>query len=911
MSETNKNKIYFNDDENAIADILTDMKKMAQSIDDSIEKSKYNDNDIKEEITNVKKNDKFQNSNITYLEEKTKNIESRQIDGHDEIINILNLKNSFADIAMLSNSNAYTTRGGFTTTNFIKVNTGDRIFVDYKMPINLFSFVCFDKDKNIVNKLKTATDWTKYGIYIVEEDVAYIKFTIQTTQIGVYGVYLNAEESPSNFIEYGKSHLNWLKINENNIDNNSVIEEKLDEKLQKKIARAKQIEKQIPTAETEIAETVILSDSADLGAEVSVFGNLKQEIREGYNLINLEDKDSTTINNLIYSISNGILNLNGTPSATTYIIIPLSFKGEIFDSGDYTLQIFSNFTPIENFNISFQNADSLIDLATINLKNTTNIPFNMSSATTKIQLRLEIQPQTITNGQLKFQVVSGTQAKEYEEFGEPMPSINYSSEINIVGDNKNIYNENADTTEYYINSNGIETIGSDGDTFTKQIIRSPLEKQYVMSFEKNNSAYVRFSYYKDENFLSRQISNTSNYIFNVPTECNKIDIRIDEKTGSGKYFEKLKIEKGNKATSFSKYNQGSAQILKQNRNVLPIEKNASKTKLGVTVTTNEKGEITLNGTTTGSFYITLYNNKLQTIDSTAVNSSIPTNFKAGKYQFEYKYISGTTNLDTPNQNLYFRDAATNIKISYYILKVNKENKSVLCTLDEDTDMRPYLWIGSNITYDNFKFAVQLEPGEDINDYIPHEEKTYNLPMQKEFGKVNNYEDCFINKNNKWYEKHFIYHKIFDGSTGNYLGSNNLCYISIPKSIKASGAYCTHYVYSSLNIGLGSLKNNEFAIQSQDSYSSSAFYIKNAASTSQEFKDSLKNLYDNNSPIEIYYPLAIPEEIECTAEQSEILEQLQNIETDKGTNIITTDTIAEVKAKYYKDLETLFKKAGAL
>ena len=857
----------------------------------------------------IDKTNETQNSDISYLEDKTENIEARQLEGHDKTINILNLKNSSVDTAMLSNATAYVTRSGFTTTDFIKVNVGDKIFVDYKMPINLFSFVCFDKDKNIINKLKTSSDWTKFGLYVVEENVSYIKFTIQTSQIGTYGVYLNTEEAPENFIEYGESHLNWLKINENNIDNNSVIEEKLDEKLQKKIARAEQIEKQIPTIETEIAETVTLIDSADLGAEVSIFGNLKQEIREGYNLINLEDKDSTTVNNLIYSISNGILNLNGTPSATAIIYIPLVFHGNVFDRGDYTLQIFSNFIPAENFNISFQ--DTSIITTNLKNKNITDVTFNLQSSTTEIKLCLEIQPQTITNGQLKFQVVSGMQAKEYEEFGEPIPSINYLSEINIVGDNKNIYNENADTTEYYINSNGIETIGSDGDTFTKQIINSPLEKQYVMSFEKNNSAYVRFSYYKDENFLSREFSNTSNYIFNVPTECNKIDIRIDEKTGSGKYFEKLKIEKGNKATSFSKYNQGSVQILKQNRNILPIEKNASKTKSGVTVTTNEKGEITINGTTTNSFYITLYDNKLRTIDSTAINSSIPTNFKAGKYQFEYKYISGTTNLETPNQNLYFRDTATNAKITYYILKVNKENKSVLCTLDKDTAMRPYLWIGSNITYNNFKFAVQLEPGENINDYIPHEEKTYNLPMQKEFGKVNNYEDCFINKDNKWYEKHFIYHKIFDGSTGNYLGSNNLCYISIPKSIKESGAYCTHYVYSSLNIGLGSLKNNEFAIQSQDSYSNSAFYIKNDASTSQEFKDSLKNLYDNNSPIEIYYPLATPEEIECTNEQSEILEQLQKIETNKGTNIITTDSIAEVKAKYYKDLETLFKKAGVL
>ena len=41
MAETSKNKIYYNDDENSAADVLADMKKLAQSTDDAIEKSKY------------------------------------------------------------------------------------------------------------------------------------------------------------------------------------------------------------------------------------------------------------------------------------------------------------------------------------------------------------------------------------------------------------------------------------------------------------------------------------------------------------------------------------------------------------------------------------------------------------------------------------------------------------------------------------------------------------------------------------------------------------------------------------------------------------------------------------------------------------------------------------------------------
>lgn len=55
MAETSKNKIYYNDDENSVADVLTDMKKMAESTDKAIENSKYDDAQIKKDISYAKK----------------------------------------------------------------------------------------------------------------------------------------------------------------------------------------------------------------------------------------------------------------------------------------------------------------------------------------------------------------------------------------------------------------------------------------------------------------------------------------------------------------------------------------------------------------------------------------------------------------------------------------------------------------------------------------------------------------------------------------------------------------------------------------------------------------------------------------------------------------------------------------
>lgn len=51
MAETSKNKIYYNDNEDSIADVLEDMKKLAESADNAIEKAKYNDTELKNKDT--------------------------------------------------------------------------------------------------------------------------------------------------------------------------------------------------------------------------------------------------------------------------------------------------------------------------------------------------------------------------------------------------------------------------------------------------------------------------------------------------------------------------------------------------------------------------------------------------------------------------------------------------------------------------------------------------------------------------------------------------------------------------------------------------------------------------------------------------------------------------------------------
>ena len=79
MAETSKNKIYYNDDENSTADVLADMKKMAESTDEAIEKSKYDDTQIKKSISDVEEKqavkDTEQDSKIVELQTEKAELE--------------------------------------------------------------------------------------------------------------------------------------------------------------------------------------------------------------------------------------------------------------------------------------------------------------------------------------------------------------------------------------------------------------------------------------------------------------------------------------------------------------------------------------------------------------------------------------------------------------------------------------------------------------------------------------------------------------------------------------------------------------------------------------------------------------------------------------------------------------------
>ena len=70
MAKTSKNNIYYNDDENSMADVLSDMKELAKSTDEAIENAKYDDKKIEQEILTLKQDNASNKESISNIEEK-------------------------------------------------------------------------------------------------------------------------------------------------------------------------------------------------------------------------------------------------------------------------------------------------------------------------------------------------------------------------------------------------------------------------------------------------------------------------------------------------------------------------------------------------------------------------------------------------------------------------------------------------------------------------------------------------------------------------------------------------------------------------------------------------------------------------------------------------------------------------
>ena len=268
-------------------------------------------------------------------------------------------------------------------------------------------------------------------------------------------------------------------------------------------------------------------------------------------------------------------------------------------------------------------------------------------------------------------------------------------------------------------------------------------------------------------------------------------------------------------------------------------------------------------------------------------------------------------------SIYINDVYTP---EYNFTSLQKMEVNTLYTrtinVKEDGILRITAWQNSS-EKEIFEFQLWVEEDK-VTEYIKHEGNTYPIPVQKPFYKIGDYADKFINQNGKWYEQHNI--ALFDLSTTNwYAGSvqsgkdvktkrwNSVNTISnyISYDNEAISNYfsenLTNVLWGTDKIGFN-LESNKINIR----------LPVDTASNETEVKNFWQEKAETQVPY-IYYRKATPELIECTSEQTQVLEQIVKDGTYKEVTHFYTkeDLKPTIELTYYKDLETLFNKQAEL
>lgn len=191
---TTENGVYYQDDYTKIADILADMEKMAESIDVLIEKTKYDDKDIKKDIKTIQDEQKVQNDNIEDIQTKDteqdkliQKLQSNMIQESTEEATSLYVEDASDLPAVLSVKGNHYQETQEGTNNLAVLNEGsitqDGITIDIKDGVATVSGT---------NTSDAATYITIGTAYLYANKTYYLRKE-QGTAIGGYSLYKNGQ----------------------------------------------------------------------------------------------------------------------------------------------------------------------------------------------------------------------------------------------------------------------------------------------------------------------------------------------------------------------------------------------------------------------------------------------------------------------------------------------------------------------------------------------------------------------------------------------------------------------------------------------------------------------------------------------------------------------------------------------
>ena len=334
---------------------------------------------------------------------------------------------------------------------------------------------------------------------------------------------------------------------------------------------------------TDVEQTQIYAENDEV-EELKIKGvELTQSTREGYNLLSTENLQELNENGIVLTKENGIININGQSTATSfidaYIVGSSSNYEEFLSAGTYLISGITGEALSPNFGILVVIKRLNGGITTI-LQNSENKVFNVNEGDTfRVFIRIP-QNLQLSNVVIKPMIVAGTEEKPYEEYGAS-PSLDYPSEVEITKEQKiSIFRKNIldtpkltkDETNLAVSfepksDGGIKIYGTANNTwvsFRKQTLNVPIKQgttiysNYGKTEElmrDNNDIRPFFWFYdKDDKIMNANLYGNDFKV--LPKDVYSIQFGIEHFNNGTTYDEDMYIEleiSDKQPTQFQKY----------------------------------------------------------------------------------------------------------------------------------------------------------------------------------------------------------------------------------------------------------------------------------------------------------------------------------------------------------------------
>lgn len=623
------------------------------------------------------------------------------------------------------------------------------------------------------------------------------------------------------------------------------------------------VEKCVLTKQTEADTSLIIKDSDEFYGKLNIIPEHRQEKREGYNKLYLDGiKVSGAKNGIEYSFNGNEFKLNGTCTEAFDIYALGGWGGTSTNekrklkAGDYTLAIIG---PSNNnrFNLNMYAGTTPVLSAHQTNIFTKTLQEDLYIANMYLSI---YSGKTFNNETFKIMVLEGTYTADtlppYEPYGV-MPSPEYPSEIEAVGDNVQLFDKDNVNKNKRLSTNTGSTYNAEGYNVSEKI---EVNSNETYTLTTNISSYCA-EYDKDSKFIKGYAKPNASITMSANTKYFRFDCKLDDTI--------VKFEKGSKATSYSKYGQGSVEISTSTANLFD-----NRFRIGNIATSS-------------------VTNRLFSIQKIKIKSgqkfTVSTNLDLTK--FNYSVNLAKEKFPTTRENIIHdpgwltTEPTTLIATQdcYLGIIVRKKDDSVITT-DEIKD---------------YYFQIKLD--DETTDYAQHKGETLVMPIQKKMFDG----DGFENVDGVWYEKHNMSEYVFTGEedytkSTSYSSDEWFCgFITAYTltNVKEDGRmYCDRF---------GTIGSYGTILDKDCIRCSNQFHVRVKASmleanTAEAYKKLLKKLYDEGNPVHVVYQQKTPLLLKCTSEQSKILDK---IDTYKDGTIITTDNdLCKISLRYKQDLD---------